>query len=92
MIKASFHLLDGIKNFSARKRGKDRNKCTSFVAVLELYGEWRQAYQFPCAYEIRSTTIYKFKFYLQVSSDANDQTKCLQFAAFRDHGLGYVAL
>ncbi len=36
MIKASFHLLDVIIYFSARKRCRERNECTSFVAVLEL--------------------------------------------------------
>ncbi len=44
VIKASFDLLDVIKHFfSARKRSSERNECTSFVAMLELYGDWRQA-------------------------------------------------
>ncbi len=41
---------------------------------------------------IRSTSICEFKFDRQVSSGANDQAKDLQFAAFRDHGWGHVAL
>ncbi len=43
MIKANFHLLDVIKHFSARERCRERNEYTSFVAVLELYDELRQA-------------------------------------------------
>ncbi len=46
IIKASFHLLDVIKHFSARKRCRERNEYKSFVAALELYGEGRQALQF----------------------------------------------
>ncbi len=39
-----------------------------------------------------STSICEFKFVRQMSSCANDQAKVLQFAAFRDHGWGHVAL
>ncbi len=35
---------------------------------------------------IRCTSIFEFKFDRQMSSGANDQAKCLQFADFRDHG------
>ncbi len=41
---------------------------------------------------MRSTSIYEFQFERQMSSGANDQAKVLQFAAFRDHGLGHVVL
>ncbi len=41
--KANFYLFDDIYYFSARKLCRDRNECKSFVAVLKLYGEWRQA-------------------------------------------------
>ncbi len=41
---------------------------------------------------VRSTSICEFKFDQQMGSVANDQTKVLQFAAFHDHGWGYVAL
>ncbi len=41
---------------------------------------------------IRPTPICEFKFDRQMSSGANDQAKVLQFAAFRDHGWGHVAL
>ncbi len=40
MIRASLHLLDVIQKFSARQCCRERNECTPFVAVLELYGEW----------------------------------------------------
>ncbi len=42
MIKAIFDLLDVIEHFSARKRYSEQNECALFVAVLELYGKWRQ--------------------------------------------------
>ncbi len=41
---------------------------------------------------IRSTSIFGFKLDRQMSSGVNDQPKLLQFAAFRDHGWGHVAL
>ncbi len=41
---------------------------------------------------IRCISICELKFDRQMSSGANDQAKGLQFAAFRDHGWGHVAL
>ncbi len=41
---------------------------------------------------IGSTYIYELKFDRQMSSGANDQATVLQFAAFRDHDWGHVAL
>ncbi len=38
------------------------------------------------------SSICKFKFDRQMSSGVNDQANDLQFAAFRDHGWGHVAL
>ncbi len=42
MIKASFLVRDVIKYFSARKLCREQNECKLFIAVLELYGEWRK--------------------------------------------------
>ncbi len=42
MIKARFHLLEAIKQFAVKKLCRQRNEYTSFVAIFELYGEWRQ--------------------------------------------------
>ncbi len=47
---------------------------------------------FSRSYCIRSTSICPFKFDRQLSSGANDHAKVLQFAAFRDHGWGHVAV
>ncbi len=38
------------------------------------------------------SVVVEFKFNRQMSSGANDQANVLQFAAFRDHGGGHVAL
>ncbi len=60
-LKPVFTSLTSLSNFSARKCCRERNECTSFVAVLGLCGEWWQEQQYnvekqvfldlPCDYE-----------------------------------------
>ncbi len=47
---------------------------------------------FPRSCCIRSKSVCPIKFDRQMSSGANDQAKVLPFAAFRNHGLGHVAV
>ncbi len=78
MIEAIFHLLDVIEHFfSARTCCRERNECTSFVDVLELYVEWRQAQQFnvkrvffdlSCAYEHCLANVKAHKFSMSCRS------------------------
>ncbi len=64
--------------------------CLHLAAARSQGASRKPAFSRSCC--IRCTSICKFKFNRQMSSNVNDQAKVSQFAAFRDHGLGHVAL
>ncbi len=72
------------------REGSSSHTCWLLAAARSQGASSKPAFSRSCC--IRYTSIREFKFDRPMSSGANDQAKVLQFAAFRYHGWGHVAL